>query len=110
MSNDSVEVQLARIDERMKVILQNMELDRGVRKQQYEKMEEIGINISELNSRVGVVERGLADSAPTIEEFITIKHKVAGAGAAGRWVWLAGSVLVGILFTIRKELIEWLSK
>ncbi|WAK44935.1 hypothetical protein Fifi067_00008 [Erwinia phage Fifi067] len=110
MSNESVDVQLARIDERMKTIILGLEQDRISRKEQYETTEQIRLTIQDIQNRVGAVEKGLADSAPTIEEFITIKHKVAGAGVAGRWLWVAAAAILGFLFTMRREIIEWLAK
>lgn len=108
--SESTEVQLARIDERMRTIILGLEQDRVSRKEQYENMAEIKLTMQDIQTRVGAVEKGLADSAPTIEEFITIKHKVAGAGVAGRWLWVAAAAILGFLFTMRREIIEWLAK
>lgn len=110
MSGESTEVQLVRLEERLKIIMESMTLDRNARKEQYEKMEEISEKLTVLTLRVGTVEDGFARSAPTIEEFITIKHKVAGAGLAGRWVWVAGAAIISILFTMKKEIMEWLAR
>lgn len=67
-------MQLVRLEERLKIIMESMTLDRNARKEQYEKMEEISEKLTVLTLRVGTVEDGFARSAPTIEEFITIYH------------------------------------
>lgn len=108
--NIEVHVQMARLEERLKGISEGLTLDRESRKQQYETMNEISRSLSSLDNRVGVVEKGFADSAPTIEEFITIKHKVVGAGIAGKWMWAAAGVIISMIFTFRREIIAWLSK
>lgn len=109
--NDTdVRVQMARIEERLKIVTETLIQDRESRKNQYEKTEELSLTIHELNGRIKNVEEGLAKSAPTIEEFITIKHKVVGAGVAGRWIWVAGGVLLTLLVSFRAEIFKWLSK
>lgn len=105
-----VKVQMARLEERLKVITEGLAQDRESRKQQYETMHNISQSLASLDHRVGVVEKGFADSAPTIEEFVTIKHKVVGAGIAGKWLWTIAGCLIGMLFTFRREIIAWLSK
>ena len=109
--NDTdVRVQMARIEERLKMVTETLIQDRESRRNQYEKTEELSLTIHELNGRIKNVEEGLAKSAPTIEEFITIKHKVAGAGVAGRWIWVAGGVLLTLLVSFRAEIFKWFSK
>lgn len=108
--NENIEAQLARMDERMKMIVASLEQDRSSRKEQYENAEQTRLTLQDISSRLGAVEKGLADNAPTIEEFITIKHKVAGAGVAGRWAWVAVAAVISVLFTMRKEIFQWLAK
>ncbi|AWY08127.1 hypothetical protein HOT48_gp112 [Klebsiella phage ZCKP1] len=43
--------------------------------------------MGDLSTRLKRVEESITKSEPTIEEFITIKHKVAGAGIFGKWAW-----------------------
>lgn len=110
MSGESSEVQMARLDERLQQILREMELSRDSRKQQYEKLETISQNVSLLETRVKGVEDGLNKAAPTIDEFITIKTKVVGAGIAGRWLWAVGSFILGAVAFGREAIFSWFAK
>ena len=108
--NIDVRVQMARLEERLRIITETLIQDRESRKHQYEKTEELSHTLHELNGRIKNVEEGLAKSAPTIEEFITIKHKVVGAGMAGRWIWVAGGALLTLIVSLRAEIFKWLAK
>lgn len=110
MSDESTAVQMARIEERMKIIIEGLAQDRISRKEQYEKMEELSQTLTSVDGRVKTVEESLKQQAPTIEEFITIKHKVVGAGMAGKWIWVVLAGLVGFAFSMRVEIIKWLTK
>ena len=106
--NDTdVRVQMARIEERLKMVTETLIQDRESRRNQYEKTEELSLTIHELNGRIKNVEEGLAKSAPTIEEFITIKHKVVGAGIFGKWVWAGAGAIIGVLAAARREIFAW---
>ena len=50
-----------------------------------------------MDNRLKNVEDNLAKNEPTIEEFITIKHKVVGAGIFGKWVWAGAGAIIGVL-------------
>lgn len=79
MGSESTDVQMARLDERLKSILIELESAKLGRKQQYEKQEEVGHSLISIESRLVNVENSLAKASPTIDEFIIIKHKVSGA-------------------------------
>ena len=106
--SDVNDLQLARLEERLNQVLQGMAQDRESQKQQYEKTEELAQSITKLDGRMGQVEQSLTQQAPTIEEFITIKHKVVGAGIAGKWVWAIASGLITFIWTAKKEIAAWL--
>lgn len=110
MGGESAEVQIARLDERLQQILRELELSRDGRKQQYEKLEQLNQSVTTLSGRVENVENSLAKTAPTIDEFLIIKHKVIGAGILGRWVWLAGGGIISFLFTSREAILSWVAK
>jgi cyanate lyase len=107
---ESTEVQMARMDERLQQILREMELSRDGSKQQYEKLENINQSVALLETRVKGVEDGLNKASPTIDEFITIKHKVVGAGLLGKWVWAFGGGLLSALAFSREAVFAWFSK
>ena len=108
MSTEPTEVQLARLEERLNQVLQGMAQDRESLKRQYEKTEELAQSITKLDGRMGQVEQSLTQQAPTIEEFITIKHRVVGAGMMGKWVWAIAGGLIGMLFSARVHIMDLL--
>ncbi|AHI60143.1 hypothetical protein Ea92_82 [Erwinia phage Ea9-2] len=108
--NVEIQVQMARLDERLRIISEGLIQDRESRKQQYERAESLNTTMNAMDNRVKSIEESLARNAPTIEEFITIKHRVVGAGMMGKWVWVFVGGLLGIIFTMRMEIIRWLSK
>lgn len=96
---DSMEVQIARIDEQVKQMIRAMSSAEMSRRDNYKQLETMNMNYASIDARLSVVEDGMTKNAPTIEEFITIKHKVVGAGMAGRWLWAIGAFLLGIAAT-----------
>jgi len=110
MSNESVEVQIARMDERLVMIIGDMKEARESRKEQYESTEALSGKITKLDSRVANVESSFAAAKPTIEEFIAVKHKVIGAGAAGKWLWVACGALIGMIAASREAVFHYFSK
>lgn len=109
-NNEDIRLLVVRLDERLNQVLRGLEQDRESRKAQYEKQEELKQELISMGSRLGQVEQSLTKQAPTIEEFITIKHKVVGAGMAGKWVWAILGGIISFLFTMRAEIITWLGK
>ncbi|WWC82040.1 phage tail length tape-measure protein T [Burkholderia phage vB_BpP_HN05] len=107
--NEDEKVRLARLEERFNFIATELSEAKASRKIQYEKLEEMSQTVTQMDNRVQVVEGSLKQQAPTIEEFITIKHKVVGAGLAGKWTWAILGGIISFLFTIRGEIIQWLS-
>lgn len=110
MSGESPEVQMARLDERLKYIAQQLERAEQGRKLQYEFNESMNAGMQKIDSRLEGVEKSLAVQAPTIQEFITIKQKVVGAGMLGRWLWLAAGGLITLLYNSRETIIGWITK
>jgi len=108
--NTQLHVQMAKLEERLLIISEGLVQDRESRKQQSERSEAMNQVVMSIDNRVRTVEESLARNAPTIEEFITIKHRVVGAGIMGRWVWVIVGGLLTFLFTMRMEILRWLSK
>lgn len=106
---EASEIQLARLDERMKMILDRMEDTQRSHAHARGWMRKMDLTLHSLDARVGSVETSLAKSAPTIEEFMAIKHKVLGAGIAGRWMWVTLGALLGIMITLREHLFKFLN-
>lgn len=108
MGTESNEVQLARMDERLTVMMQELLSAKDSRKDADAKMEAMGRSLVSIDNRVQSVEQSFAKASPTIDEFITIKHKVVGAGIVGKWVWAAGAFLIGMIYASREQIIAWI--
>ena len=91
----------------MKTLFENQTRDRQDREKLEETLVELRDSINDIGNRLKNVEDSLAKSEPTIEEFITIKHKVAGAGIFGKWVWAGAGAIIGVLAAARREIFAW---
>lgn len=105
--NESGELLLARLEERLKTMFENQARDRQDREKLEETLSDLRDSINNMGNRLKNVEDSLAKNEPTIEEFITIKHKVVGAGIFGKWVWAAAGAIIGILAATRREIFTW---
>lgn len=111
MSNgESVEVKIARIDERVEGVRDELTLAREARKHQYEMLEKVNQTLIRLDGRVTGVEQTLTAVTPTIDEFVNIKVKVQGAGMAGKALWAVGATLISVAFACRESILAWLAK
>lgn len=108
MGSESTEVQMARIDEQLKVIVRELSDAKMGRKEQYSEIEKVNLNMVDISSRLKIVEDSMTKNAPTIEEFITIKHKVVGAGMAGKWLWAIGGILLGLVAAIKTNIVDFI--
>jgi hypothetical protein len=104
---ESTEVQLARMDERLKMVLQKMEENHESHVRSRAWMSAVDRTLEGISSRVTNVEASLANNAPTIQEFIEIKHKVIGAGMAGRWIWVGAGTIIGLLVSFREAIFRF---
>lgn len=108
MGNESSEVLLARLEERLRTLFENQEKENRSREQMSLTLYGLRDSLKAMDSRLKNVEESLAKTEPTIEEFITIKHKVVGAGIFGKWVWAAAGFLIGAAAMIKREVLAWL--
>lgn len=102
--SETLEVQMVRLQEQLKAVITSLSEDRDSRKESDKQLTSIAISTANLDRRLEVVEKQLAKDAPTIEEFITIKHQVKGAGMLGRWLWLFGGMMIAGLFNAREAI------
>ena len=107
MSNDSSGVLLAILEERLQTLIKNHEKDEKNQEKLEAALSDLKLSMQKLESRLKSVEDSLAKSEPTIEEFITIKHKVVGAGIFGKWVWAGAGAIIGVLAAARREIFAW---
>lgn len=91
----------------MKTLFENQTRDRQDREKLEETLAELRDSINDIGNRLKNVEDSLAKNEPTIEEFITIKHKVVGAGIFGKWVWAGAGAIIGVLAAARREIFAW---
>lgn len=91
----------------MKTLFENQTRDRQDREKLEETLGELRDSINDIGNRLKNVEDSLAKNEPTIEEFITIKHKVVGAGIFGKWVWAGAGAIIGVLAAARREIFTW---
>lgn len=107
MSNDASDILLARLEERLQTLVKNHEKDERNQEKLENTLNELKLSVQQMEGRLKNVEDSLAKSEPTIEEFITIKHKVVGAGIFGKWVWAGAGAIIGILAAARREIFAW---
>ena len=105
--NESGELLLVRLEERLKTLFENQTRERQDREKLEETLAELRDSINDIGNRLKNVEDSLAKNEPTIEEFITIKHKVVGAGIFGKWVWAGAGAIIGVLAAARREIFAW---
>jgi len=106
--SESIDVRVARLEEKMSFLVKDAEEAKTARKAQYKTTEDINRVINAMATEVSNVSSKLAGQAPTIEEFITIKHKVVGAGKLGKWLWLIGGILITIASGAREYILAWI--
>lgn len=100
-------VTLARLEERLRTIFENQTREAKARENMEESIESLKDSVKDFDNRLQRVEESITKSEPTIEEFITIKHKVVGAGVFGKWVWMGAGAIIGVLAAARREIFSW---
>jgi hypothetical protein len=110
MTGESPEVQMARLEERMKTVLNRLDEAKEDQKNHREWMIGMSKTLTDVANRLQGVENNFARASPTIEEFITIKHKVVGAGVLGKWAWAAGAAIITFVYSVRESIILWITK
>lgn len=103
---ESIEIQIARIDERMKMMMEKMEENHDSHTRTRAWMGQVDKTLTDISMRVNSVETSIAKNAPSLEELIAIKHKVIGAGTLGRWLWVALGALLGAILTAREQIFK----
>ena len=107
MNDVSASVLLARLEERLETLSKNQEKDERSKEKLEQTLSGLKDSVQRMEGRLKSVEDSLAKSEPTIEEFITIKHKVVGAGIFGKWVWAGAGAIIGVLADARREIFSW---
>lgn len=105
--SESTEVLLARLEERLRTLFENQERENRDRDKLDKALTDLKSSITQMDTRLEKLEASMAKSEPTLEEFITIKHKVVGAGIFGKWVWAGAGAIICILAALRREIFTW---
>lgn len=100
--SESTEVLLARLDERLR---NSQEQQAAILHGQKEQSDRLQV----LEQQMAAVQNSLTTQKPVIDEFITIKHKVVGAGQFGKWAWVIGAATVSFLIGSKEFIQRWLA-
>ena len=102
--SEAVEIQMARLQEQLKSVIHTLAEDREDRKERDKQITKIVVTTDNLDRRLEIVEKQLASSAPTIEEFMLIKQRAIGAGLLGKYAWLLAGVTITALYACREAI------
>ena len=94
---EPVEVGIARMQEQLKAILEDASEAKQARKEQYKVTQEMQTDLASVKSRLEMVEKQIASSAPTLAEFVVMKHRIQGVGSFGRWLWGFFGFVTGLI-------------
>lgn len=86
-------ISIARTEEQMRFLTSDAVEAKESRKETYKSIEDI-------RSRLATVETQLASAAPTLAEFVVIKHKINGAGIFGKWLWAFVAFAIGSIAAV----------
>lgn len=85
---------LAKVETQLSMVLSTLDRDAMDRKELYHSVHETVRKIDRMDYRLQSLEEKFANASPTIAEFITIKHKVEGAGMLGKALWAFGGFIL----------------
>lgn len=105
--SESMESQFARMDERMKMLLDRMDENHEANVVNRAWMAQVDRSLHDIGSRVTNVENTVSRNAPSLEELVAIKHKVIGAGVAGKWLWIALGAVLSMIVSGREQIFRW---
>lgn len=95
---------MARLQEQMKSVISSLVEAKNSREKSDDALQKLIMAVDNMGRRMETVERQLASNAPTIEEFITIKHKIAGGGFLAKWAWVIGGVIIALIYNGREAI------
>lgn len=95
--SESVEVRLARLETTIDFLVSDAREAKETRKSQYQFNEANKLAMQQMAQALASLTETMNEQKPTIKEFITIKHKVAGAGKLGSILWAIGGATIGAI-------------
>ncbi|HWK13248.1 MAG TPA: hypothetical protein VNS02_02550 [Rhizobiaceae bacterium] len=101
MADENMEVEIARLDERLKsiermladIVSAQKEASEG-RRRGYEAQERTEREVIGITHRLGAVERSVEAIRPTTAELEKVRDRVMFAGSLGRAMWSVGKALL----------------
>lgn len=108
--SEPAEVRLARLEERLNAFLNAVEAERHNAAALRVWMSEMDRKMTQVGLRLDSVDTSLSAAQPTLNEFSAIKHKVEGAGVAGRWLWAGMALIVGWVSGAREFLVDLMTR
>lgn len=95
MTEESIEVSVAVIQEQLRQIAADNAEARVARKAQYEQNERQSETMIRIEHRLEKLEVWATASDPTIKDVQTMQLKAQGAGWLGRWLWILAGASIG---------------
>ena len=85
---------LGRLEEGLRNIEKAIERSDASRKQLYDKIDGVDTKVTQMEMSIQHVTKELNEMKPTVAEYMSVKHKVAGAGWLGKMLWAAGGIIL----------------
>lgn len=104
--SEQLEVQIARMQERMIHFIDGFDEHKQTTKDMEQEVLKISVWCRAQDRRMDALEQQFADASPTISEFITLKQQAIGAGRLGKALWVTGGVLIGAAYYMREKLLS----
>lgn len=108
--SEIIETRVVRLEEKLSFLVEEAKEAKLARKLQYSTNEDNRIQMAAIGHSLAMVQTKLDGQTPTIEEFISIKQKVIGAGKIGKAIWAAGVFVIGVAYSSREAILHWFSK
>jgi hypothetical protein len=94
MNSDLVALIVSRLDSIDKTLAEDRKTSTESRGKVYGRLEGMSKQMTDVEGRVVTLEAHITSMSPTVEEFVTYKERVRGAGVLGRLLWMVGGVLL----------------
>ena len=99
---DTNDIQLARLDERLKILIEQMSADKEEKSAILKWMQDTDTKLQKITNELENLKQTFSTAEPTISSFVKINNQVEGAGKLGKYLWLALGVLLGSIGYIKE--------
>lgn len=107
MTPDKQEVAIAVLQERME---QQMKTIFNLLEKQGVNAEKLAEGFIRMEGRMGQMEEALAKAQPTLDSYISVQHKIEGAGMAGKYFWAVATAVLSAFVFFREAIVNWITK